>query len=95
MKRPTYEDFKKEALKNPEVKKAYDALEDEYKIKRELIRMRKKSGLTQEELAKKLKTKKSNISRLESFNAKSSPRILTLMEYAKATGHKMKIEFVE
>lgn len=95
MNRPTYEDFKKEALKEPAVKKAYDDLEDEYKIKRELIRMRKKSGLTQEELAQKLNTKKSNISRLESFNSKSSPRILTLMEYAKATGHKMKIEFVD
>jgi ribosome-binding protein aMBF1 (putative translation factor) len=95
MKRPTYKDFKEKALKDPEFKKAYDALEEEYELRRQLIKMRKKSGLTQEELAKKLKTKKSNISRLESFNAKSSPRILTLMEYAKATGHKMKIEFVE
>jgi ribosome-binding protein aMBF1 (putative translation factor) len=94
MKRPTYKDFKEKALKDPEFKKAYDALEEEYELRRQLIKMRKKSGLTQEELAKKLKTKKSNISRLESFNAKSSPRILTLMEYAKATGHKMKIEFV-
>jgi len=95
MKRPTYKDFKEKALKDPEFKKAYDELEEEYELRRQLIKMRKKSGLTQEELAKKLKTKKSNISRLESFNAKSSPRILTLMEYAKATGHKMKIEFVE
>jgi len=94
VKRPTYKDFKEKALKDSEFKKAYDALEEEYELRRQLIKMRKKSGLTQEELAKKLKTKKSNISRLESFNAKSSPRILTLMEYAKATGHKMKIEFV-
>jgi len=56
MKRPTYEDFKKEVLKDPEFKKAYDALEDEYKIKRELIRMRKKSGLTQDELGVKVHT---------------------------------------
>jgi hypothetical protein len=52
MKRPTYEDFKKEVLKDPEFKKAYDALEDEYKIKRELIRMRKKLGLTKVHIVK-------------------------------------------
>ncbi len=95
MKRPTYKDFKEKALKDPAFKKAYDVLEEEYVLRRQLIMMRKKAGLTQEELAKKLNTKKSNISRLESFNSKSSPRILTLMEYAKATGHKMRIEFVD
>jgi len=39
-------------------------------------------------------TKKSNISRLESHNYKSSPKISTLSEYATATGHKLEIGFV-
>lgn len=39
-------------------------------------------------------TKKSNISRLESFNHANSPRISTLMEYAKATGHELKVDFI-
>ena len=55
--------------------------------------MRKKANLTQEELAKEMDTKRSNISRLESFTYKSSPNISTLIAYAKATGHEMKIEF--
>ena len=32
MIRPTYEDFKEQALKDPVLKKAYDDLEEEYKI---------------------------------------------------------------
>ncbi len=94
MKRPTFKAFKEKALKDPEFKKAYDELKPEYELRMQLIRMRKKAGLTQEELAKKLHTKKSNISRLENFMSKSSPKISTLQEYAKATGHEMKIEFV-
>jgi len=39
-------------------------------------------------------TQKSNISRLESFKSWNSPRISTLMEYAKAMGHELKIDFI-
>jgi len=45
--------------------------------------MRKEAGLTQEALAERMGTKKSNI----------SPKISTLMAYAKATGYEMKIDF--
>ena len=56
--------------------------------------MRKEAHLTQEEMAIKMYTKRSNISRLESFTYKSSPKISTLMAYAQATGHQLKVEFV-
>jgi hypothetical protein len=39
-------------------------------------------------------TKRSNISRLESFNYEAAPKITTLMAYAEATGHQLKVEFV-
>ena len=42
--------------------------------------MREKSGLTQDEVAKKMGTKAPNISRLES--GRSNPRIKTVMSYA-------------
>ena len=45
-----------------------------------LISMREKSGLTQDEVAKKMGTKAPNISRLES--GRSNPRIKTVMSYA-------------
>ncbi len=93
MSRPSFEEFKKEALSKPIVKEEYDNLTPEYEIKLKLIKMRKKAKLTQEELAIKMNTKRSNISRLESFSYNSSPKLSTLMAYAKATGHKMELSF--
>ena len=94
MSRTTLKAFKTEALKNDEVKKVYEELSSEYLLKKKLISMRKKAGLTQEKLADIMGTKKSNISRLESFKSTMSPRLETLMKYAKATGHELKIDFI-
>jgi phage-related protein/DNA-binding XRE family transcriptional regulator len=94
MKRTTFEEFKKKALKDPEVKAKYDALAPEYQLRKKLIALRKKAGLTQKEIAKKLHTNKSNISRLESVSAQSSPKLSTIEEYAKATGHEVEVNFV-
>ncbi len=93
MTRVSFEEFKKEALIRPNVKKEYDRLTPEYELKLKLIQMRKKANLTQEELAAKMNTKRSNISRLESFSYNSSPKLSTLMAYAEATGHKLQLSF--
>jgi DNA-binding XRE family transcriptional regulator len=94
MSRTTLKAFKAEALKKNDVKEIYDELAPEYLLKTNLIRMRKEAGLTQEKLADIMGTKKSNISRLESFKSTMSPRLETLMKYAKATGHELKIDFI-
>jgi len=94
MARPTFEEFKKEALKRSGVKEEYKRLTPEYDLKLKLIKMRKKAHLTQEEIAIKMHTKRSNISRLESFTYESSPKISTLIAYAEATGHKLKVDFI-
>jgi predicted transcriptional regulator len=94
MSRTTLQEFKEKALQDQKVKKAYDELSPEYALKKKLIAMRKEAGLTQEKLADIMGTKKSNISRLESFNSTMSPRVETLKNYAKATGHELKIDFV-
>ena len=65
--RPTFEDFKEKALKRSDVKKEYDKLEVEFDLKLKLIKMRKAANLTQEEMANRMNTSKSNISRLESL----------------------------
>ena len=44
-KRPTIEQFRKKALKMPEVKAEYDALSSAYEMKRRMIAMRKEAGL--------------------------------------------------
>ncbi len=91
--RPAYEDFKKKALIDDEVRERYDALKPLYEIKRQLIAMRKSANLTQEQVAQIMHTKRSNISRLESFTYEAAPKITTLMDYAHATGHELKVEF--
>lgn len=92
-KRPTIEQFRAEALQDPEVQKEYDALETVYQMKRRMIAMRKAAGLTQEEMAQKLGTRKSNISRLESVSADSSPRLATIEDYARVLGYTVSVEF--
>ncbi len=94
MERISFKDFKEDVLKDPEVKKEYDNLTHTYELRRKLISMRKEAGLTQDELAKKLHTKKSNISRLESINTKNSPKLSTIEDYAHAIGFDVEINFV-
>jgi transcriptional regulator with XRE-family HTH domain len=64
-----WKEHKKELMKNPEFKKAYDALEPEYKLAAALIRLRLAKGLTQEQLAALVNTKQESIARLESGNS--------------------------
>ena len=92
--RPSLKDFKKKALANPEVEKEYMDLAPAYALRKQLIEIRKNAGLTQEELAAILHTKKSNISRLENVNSKISPTLSTIEEYAKAVGYKLQLQFV-
>jgi len=93
MSRPTLKAFKKEALKKKGVKDQYEDLTPAYEIRKKLIALRQEAGLTQEEIAEKLNTKKSNISRLESVNSDISPKLSTLTDYAEAIGYKLKIDF--
>ena len=86
-----WEDFKKELLKNPEVKKEYDRLGPEYAVISQLIEIRAKKNLTQKALAKKLGTKQSAIARLESGNG--NPTLEFLQKTAKALDKKLTISF--
>jgi len=90
-KRPTFADFKKKALQNEEVRKEYDALKPLFAIKKQLVAARIAKGLTQDEIAKKIGTSKSNISRLESLNNNYMPNLSTLMKYAEALGMRLDI----
>ncbi|MGR3301199.1 MAG: helix-turn-helix domain-containing protein [Candidatus Scalindua sp.] len=94
MKRPTFNGFRRKALQRTGVKREYDTLTPTYRLRKQLIEIRIKAGLTQEELAEILHTKKSNISRLESVNSKISPKLSTIEEYAKAVGYEIEINFV-
>ncbi|MDA0910065.1 MAG: helix-turn-helix transcriptional regulator [Proteobacteria bacterium] len=83
--------LKKTAFENKNVKNEYDKLEYEFTLINELLNMRKTSGLTQEEIAIKMGTKRSNICRLEKLGTK--PTLETIEKYAKACGFKMAFNF--
>ncbi len=82
--RPTFKSFRDKALKNPDVKAEYDALAPLFNIKKQLVAARLSKGVTQEQIALKIGTSKSNISRLESLNNTYMPNLGTLMKYAEA-----------
>lgn len=69
----------------------FKSLEDEFALARLFISARGAAGLTQQELAEKMKTSQAYIARLEGGREKPSTR--TLNRFAKATGHRVVIEF--
>src|ERR1041385_2055013 len=84
-------DLHKKWMKDPEYRREYDALEDEFALILEVAKARQRAGLSQAELAKRMKTTQSTIARLESGRGLPSTR--TLGRSAKATGHRLKISF--
>jgi transcriptional regulator with XRE-family HTH domain len=85
--------FRDRALQDPKVKAEYEALSSAFEMKRQMISLRKKAGLTQEQMADLLGTKKSNISRLERVDSDISPRLATVEEYARVLGYSIRVEF--
>lgn len=81
------EQLKERAFQRREVREEYDALADEFRMIDTLLHMRKAADLTQDELAQRMGTQKSNICRLETGN--SNPSWKTLKKYAQACGFKI------
>lgn len=87
----TWKRLKKELLKDPEFKKAYEELEPEYQLARSLIAARLKKNLTQAQLAQKAGTKQSAISRIE--NMTSLPSVSTLKKLSKVLDIPLEVRF--
>ena len=85
----TFEDWEKKLMKDPEYKRISDELEPQFQIARQMIGARIKQNITQEELAKKVKTGQAVISRLEGMNSK--PSISLLERVARALNIKFNI----
>lgn len=85
--------FIEKAKKREGVKKAYDDLDEEYALVREMLAARARVGLSQEAVAELMGTTKSAISRLEAAG-KHAPSVTTLKKYAHAVGCHLEIKFV-
>ncbi|MBK5273667.1 MAG: helix-turn-helix transcriptional regulator [Desulfuromonadales bacterium] len=81
---------------DPEFNAAYNELDTEFNLLRELLLARQKTGLTQAQVAEKMGTKPPAVTRLETALSgnQHSPTIATLKKYAQAVGCKLEIHLV-
>lgn len=84
-----YAQVKKHLLKNIRLKRAYEELEPEFSVIAFLIKMRLHKRLTQRQLAERIGTKQSAISRLESGTY--NPSLSLLYKIADALDARIKI----
>lgn len=72
---------------------AYDSLDPDYQVARQMLKARSRAGLTQDAVAERMGTTKSAISRLESAT-KHAPSLATLRRYASAVGCELQVRLV-
>jgi len=87
----TYNQLKSKLLKDKEIAAAYKKLGAEFALIEAIIEKRLQKGFTQKELAQKIGTKQSAISRLES--GKANPSLLFLQKIAKALHSHLVVSF--
>ncbi|OGK09319.1 hypothetical protein A2767_03740 [Candidatus Roizmanbacteria bacterium RIFCSPHIGHO2_01_FULL_35_10] len=83
--------YKQKLLKNPQFRKLYEESQPEFEIARAIIRARIEGKITQEQLAKKMNTTQSVISRVE--QAKTSPSLSFLKRLAEALNATLQVQF--
>lgn len=83
--------YKQKLLKDPEFRKLYEESQPEFEITKAIIRARIERKMTQKELARRMHTTQSVISRVE--QAGTSPSIYFLKRMAKALNASLQISF--
>ncbi|MCX4344006.1 MAG: helix-turn-helix transcriptional regulator [Kineothrix sp.] len=86
----SFEEMKSDMLKDEEFKIEYEKLKPRYEAIEQIIRARKEQNITQAELAKRVGTQKSNISRLESGNY--NPSLDFLAKIAESLGKEISVK---
>ncbi|CAI2718683.1 helix-turn-helix domain-containing protein [Nitrospina watsonii] len=85
------QDLHKKWSKDSKYREEYEKLGPEFELARAIIEARTRAGLTQAQLARKMKTTQSVIARLEA--GRVNPSTKTLERLAHATGTRLKIDF--
>lgn len=86
----SFEEMKNDLLKDKEFKLEYEKLKPRYEAIEQIIKARKEQNITQAELAKRVGTQKSNISRLESGNY--NPTLDFLTKISEALGKNLSVQ---
>lgn len=87
----SFEEMKADLMKDEEFKVEYEKLGPRYEAIKQIVKARKDQNITQSELAKRVGTQKSNISRLESGNYNPSLDFLT--KVADSLGMNLVVKF--
>ena len=87
----TWEEFEKKLFKQPGFKEVVEETRLEYEIARALIKARIGKGLTQAEVARRMNTKQSVISRVE--NARTMPSLAFLKRLAEVLNASLEVQF--
>ena len=85
--------YRREKLRDPKFKTEYDKLQPEFAVIEAVLQARMKEGITQQKLAKRIGTKQSVISRLES--GRGNPTVAFLKKLAEAFDSRLEIRFVQ
>jgi ribosome-binding protein aMBF1 (putative translation factor) len=85
--------IEKRKKRSPKFAKDFESGYEAFEFSIMLRDARERAGITQEMIAKKLRTKKSAISRIE--NHAEDIRLSTLEKYAKALGKKLKVRLAD
>ncbi len=88
-----FRDRLKEDLKKPEFKKAFEQEEIFSSLAIQIAQLRQKQGLSQKDLAKRLKTTQQTVSRIENVSNRSLS-MSTLLKLAGVLHRQLKIELV-
>ena len=88
-KMKTFAQFKKESLKDPAFKKAYNELELEFALISAIIDQRIHKGMTQKKLAEMVGTKQSAIARFETGQA--NPTLAFVQKLSEALELKLTV----
>jgi len=91
-KLPTFKEYISEELKDKEFKKFYEEEGRKLEIGLKIAKLREKLGITQKQLAGKIKTSQTVVSRLESGEYWQCS-LRTLEKIALATGTRLDISF--
>lgn len=86
----SFEQMKADMIKDKEFRVEYEKLRPRYEAIAQIITARKEQNMTQAELAKRVGTQKSNISRLESGNY--NPSLDFLSKVAESLGKSLKVQ---
>jgi ribosome-binding protein aMBF1 (putative translation factor) len=83
--------FEEESAKDPSFAAALDEQFNKYRLAQQLKALREKAGLSQKQLAERVKTKQPSIARLE--GARAWPKLDLLQRVARALGAEMIVSF--